>query len=194
LSRPGRLVVISGPSGVGKSTLIQRIIRREKCRLAVSATTRQPRPGEADGVHYHFLSEPEFAARCDRGEFLETAVVHGARYGTPRSEVAPWLERGWTVILDVDTQGFRAIRKVMPVTGVIVMPPTLECLDSRLKARNTEDAEALARRLKNAHGELAAADEYDYRVVNDDVDRATKTLEDIIGLGPVATGPGRKAD
>ena len=192
MSRPGRLVVISGPSGVGKSTLIERLTRHEKCRLAVSATTRARRHGERDGVHYRFLGKDEFAAMVGRGEFLEAALVHGDRYGTPRSEVSPWLARGWTVILDVDTQGFRAVRKIMPVTGVFVMPPSLEALDSRLKGRATEDPATVSRRLQSARDEIAAAGEYDHRVVNDDVGRAVKTIEEIIGLGPVATGPDRK--
>jgi guanylate kinase len=194
LSRPGRLVVISGPSGVGKSTLIERLTRHEKCRLAVSATTRSPRPGEQDGVHYRFIAQDEFAAMAGRGEFLESATVHGDSYGTPRSEVVPWMERGWTVILDVDTQGFRAVRKSMSCTGVFVMPPSIEILDARLKGRGTEDPAKVAQRLQNAHDELKHAPDYDHRVINDDVDRATKAIEDILGLGSVTTGPGRKTN
>jgi guanylate kinase len=192
LSRPGRLVVISGPSGVGKSTLIEKLLRHDKCRLAVSATTRSPRTGEKDGVHYRFLDAETFAGMQERGELLESATVHGERYGTPRSEVTPWVERGWTVILDVDTQGFRAVRKSMACTGVFVMPPSIEALDTRLRGRGTEDQAKVARRLKNAHDEIAAAGDYDHRVVNDDVDRAAKSIEDILGLGPVAAG--RKPD
>jgi guanylate kinase len=186
LSRPGRLVVISGPSGVGKSTLIERLTRHQKCRLAVSATTRPPRPGEKHGVQYHFVTRAEFEEMAAGGQFLEHADVHGQRYGTPKAEVLPWLDQGWTVILDVDPQGFRAVRKVLPAMGVFLMPPSVEVLDARLKGRATEDAPALARRLANAHAELACANEYDHRIVNDDVTHTLQKIEHLVGLAPAS--------
>jgi guanylate kinase len=190
LSRPGRLVVISGPSGVGKSTLIQRLTRHPKCRLAVSATTRPPRPGDKDGVQYHFVTRARFAEMADDGQLLEYADVHGARYGTPKAEVLPWLDQGWTVILDVDPQGFRAVRKVLAATGIFVMPPSIEVLDARLKGRATEDGAALAQRLANAHAELACSGEYDHCIVNDDVARALEEIEHIAGFAAPEAGSG----
>jgi guanylate kinase len=184
LSRPGKLVVISGPSGVGKSTLIERLTRHDRCRLAVSATTRPPRPGEVDGVHYGFVGREEFEAMRARGLLLEAAEVHGNAYGTPAAEVVPWLDRGWTVILDVDTQGYRAIKKRMPTIGVFVMPPSVEHLNARLRSRATECDESQRQRIGNAAAELAAAEEYEHRIVNDDVDVAVGQLERILGLRP----------
>jgi guanylate kinase len=186
--------VISGPSGVGKSTLIERLTRHEKCRLAVSATTRLPRPGEIDGVHYRFMGRPEFEAMREKGLLLETAEVHGNLYGTPAAEVTPWIAQGWTVILDVDSQGYRSIKKRMPATGVFLMPPSLSDLDARLRRRATETDARRDQRLVSAASECAAAKEYDHVIVNDDVDRAVKTFEEIIGLRPVpTTGEDRRA-
>jgi guanylate kinase len=186
LSRPGRLVVISGPSGVGKTSLISRLVKHGNCRLAVSATTRRMRPGEVDGVDYRFLDRPGFESLRDRGLLLESAEVHDQLYGTQKSEVAPWLDRNWTVILDVDSQGFRAVRKQMPVLGIFVMPPSKEELIARLRGRKSEDAASIACRIANAEAEMNAAPEYDRVVVNDDLDRATREVESILGFEPVA--------
>jgi guanylate kinase len=172
--------VISGPSGVGKSTLIARITKGERRRLAVSVTTRAPRPGEVEGVHYRFLRRDEFEAMRDGGLLLEWAEVHDHVYGTPASEVVPWLADGWTVVLDVDAQGFRAIRKKIAVVGVFVAPPSIEHLDARLRGRATECDERVAKRLEAAHRELEARGEYDHVVVNDDVDRAAREIEAIL--------------
>jgi guanylate kinase len=182
LSKRGKLVVISGPSGVGKSTLIARLVKCADCRLAVSATTRPPRSGEVEGVHYRFLGRSDFEALRDRGLLLESAEVHGNLYGTPADEVVPWLERGWTVILDVDSQGYRAVRKQLPALGIFVMPPSLADLQTRLSGRGTESEEKKKRRLAAADAEVAAARDYDHVVVNDDVDRALTEVERIIGL------------
>lgn len=180
MSRPGKLVVISGPSGVGKSTLIKRLLRHEQRRLAVSATTRLPRPGEVEGVHYRFMRRDEFEAMQQRGLLLETAEVHGNFYGTPEAEVSPWLEKGVTVILDVDTQGYRAIKQRMTVTGIFVKPPSMENLEERLRQRGTESEEKLRRRLEHGRPEMSCAGEYDHVIVNDDVDRAAQEVEHIL--------------
>lgn len=180
MSEPGKLVVISGPSGVGKSTLIARLVRNARVRLAVSATTRSPRPGEVDGVHYRFLAKAEFLELRDRGGLLESAEVHGNFYGTPETEVMPWLGRGYTVILDIDTQGYRAIKNRMLATGIFLAPPSVENLEERLRQRGTESDEKLKKRLENGRVEMAAVGEYDHVVVNDDVERAAGEIEHIL--------------
>jgi guanylate kinase len=137
-------------------------------------------------VHYRFIGKDEFDSMRESGLLLETAEVHGNLYGTPVDEVAPWLAKGWTVILDVDQQGFRAIRSKMAATGIFVMPPSLAHLDARLRARATECDETLGRRLNQAAAEVAAAQDYDHVVVNDDLDRAVRQAEDIINLAAPA--------
>jgi guanylate kinase len=187
------LCVISGPSGVGKSTLIERLRKHDRCRLAVSATTRAPRPGEIDGVHYRFVSQVEFDAMRDGGLLLEWAVVHGSLYGTPAAEIGPWLDQGWTVIVDVDVHGFRAIRKRLPAIGVFVEPPSIEHLDARLRGRANEHDARLDQRLRAARAEIEAAPEYDHRIVNEDVNESVKELERILGLKQASpAAPGRK--
>ena len=182
---PGRarLFVVSGPSGVGKGTLVARVREQLPCLgLTVSATTRFPRPGETDGVEYWFLSDDEFDRRLAAGEFLEWAWVHGHRYGTLLSEVARNLDAGRSVVLEIDVQGGFQVRKKVPdAVLVFVEPPSMPELERRLRGRGTEDEATVARRLANAAGELARAPEYDVRIVNDDLERATAELAATIG-------------
>ena len=135
-----------------------------------------------NGVHYRFMGRAEFEAMRESGRLLEAAEVHGNLYGTPDAEVTEWLERGWIVILDIDKQGYRAIKKRLQATGIFVMPPSMADLDARLRARGSENDANLKDRLESAEAELAAAKEYEHVVVNDDVDRTLKEVEEILRL------------
>lgn len=178
MSRTPKLFVVSGPSGVGKGTLVSLVReQRSDLGLTVSATTRQPRPGEVDGVSYHFLTNDDFDRRVEAGEFLEWANVHGNRYGTLASEVDRNLSAGKSVILEIDVQGALNVRKVFPdAVLVFIEPPSMEVLEQRLRGRETESEESLRLRLADAAGELELAPRYDERIVNDDLERATSEL------------------
>lgn len=178
---PGRLIIVSGPSGAGKTTVLKRVFERCPVPLvaSVSATTRAPRPGEMDGVDYHFLSAEEFQARRARGEFLECFEVYGGGkwYGTLRSEVAPRLEAGQWVVLEIDVDGTLAVLKEYPdAVTIFVAPRSPEELERRLRLRATESEEALQRRLQVARREMTYAERYKHRVVNEDVDQAVEEI------------------
>ena len=175
----GRLTVLAGPTAVGKGTVAAWIREHHpEVWLSVSATTRPPRPGEVDGVHYHFLSGEDFAARVADGEMLEWAVVHGrASYGTPRGPVDEALADGRLPLLEIDLQGARKVRASMPEARfVFLAPPSWDELVSRLVGRGTETEEERAVRLDTAKVELAAQQEFDHVVVNDDIRRAAEEL------------------
>lgn len=173
----GFVVILSGPSGVGKSTLIRRMLDREGFSLSVSATTRAPRPGEVHGRDYFFLGDEEFDRLVAEDAFLEWAVVHGRhRYGTLRREVERLLDAGRIVILDVDVQGARALVGFDDAVSVFVAPPSFDHLERRLRGRSTESDETLRARLETARAEMALTDAYDHVVVNDDLDAATEAL------------------
>ena len=178
MSRTPRLFVVSGPSGVGKGTLVSQVREaRPDLGLTVSATTRLPRPGEVDGTSYHFLSEAEFDCRVRAGEFLEWACVHGQKYGTLRCEVDRHLADGHSVILEIDVQGALNVRKACPdAVLVFIEPPSMAELERRLRRRDTETEAALELRLADARGEMALAGRYDARVVNDDFESAVADL------------------
>lgn len=183
-SAGGKLIVISGPSGAGKTTLLKKLFQRCPGIVAsVSATTRPPRPGEVDGVDYHFLSEEEFQSRRRAGKFLECFEVFGRGYwyGTLEDEVAPSLTAGKSIVLEIDVQGAMDVEKRYPdAITVFVHPSSAEELERRLRGRGTETEEAIARRLEVARRELACSDRYQYQVVNDDVDRAVEQICEII--------------
>lgn len=177
--------VISGPSGVGKGTVVKPLMERAKgCWLSVSATTRPPRPGEIDGVHYHFVTDKQFDNLVRSGQMLEWAVVHGKhRYGTPRRPVMDALKRGLIPVLELDLAGARQIRASMPsAVQIFLAPPSWEELEHRLRGRGTETEEQIQRRLETARTELAAESEFDYVVVNDEVARATAQILHIMGI------------
>jgi guanylate kinase len=177
-----RVFVITGPSGVGKGTLIRLLRERTPgLALSVSATTREPRPGEEDGVDYHFLSDAEFARRVEQGEFVEWAEYSGRRYGTLRSELQRHIAAGNPVVLEIEVQGARQVREAMPeAVQIFIEPPDGEALKDRLVGRGTDDPDAIARRLAVAEDELAAAGEFQYRVVNDRLDEAVARLVEIV--------------
>ena len=174
--------VITGPSGVGKGTLIRTLLERQPgLELAVSATTRAPRPGEQDGVDYHFLSDAEFERRVAAGEFVEHARYSGRRYGTLRSELARRLAAGHPVVLEIEVQGARQLRATMPeAIGVFIAPPSEEALRARLVGRGTDSAEDVAARLERAREELQAHGEFAYVVVNDRLEDAVNALERVV--------------
>jgi guanylate kinase len=174
----GRLIVVSGPSGVGKDTVLQALFALDpKLRYSVSYTTRTPRPGETDGVSYSFVAEPAFERMIENGEFLEWARVHGNLYGTSLARVRECLERGEDVVLKIDVQGAAQLRGRVPeAIFIFLLPPSVEELKERLRSRDTEDIESLATREADAVRELAEAGRYDHQVVNDEVERAAREI------------------
>lgn len=187
LGAPGAmLVIISGPSGVGKDTIIEALRRRPhepELYYVVTCTTRAPRPGEVDGSSYHFVGQAEFADLRERGELLESAEVHGHDYGTPRRQVLDALRAGQDVILKIDVQGAAAVKaRVSNALLIFLVPPSLEALFGRLRARATESADQLEVRQRNAAVELARSQDYDHVVVNEtgEVDRTAAAIDAIL--------------
>lgn len=183
-SMPGRLSVISGPSGVGKGTLVAALLKRHPALwLSVSATTRAPRPGEIDGITYRFLDRGRFEAQVQAGGFLEWAEFAGNLYGTPRAPVEEHLAHGQSVVLEIELEGARQVRRSFP-SGfqVFIKPPSFEELERRIRGRGTEGEEAIQRRLSRAQQELEAESEFDAVLVNGDLDQAICSLEGLLNL------------
>nr|WP_235839523.1 guanylate kinase [Corynebacterium urinipleomorphum] len=184
MNRKGRLVVLAGPSAVGKSTVVQRLRKEvEDLYFSVSMTTRDPRPGEVDGKDYFFVSRDAFQERIDAGEMLEWADIHGGlqRSGTPAAPVREALDAGRPVLVEVDLAGARNIKDIMPeAITVFLAPPSWEVLVERLTGRATETEDVIARRLQTARAELAAQDEFDDVIVNNDLDEAVQGISDIL--------------
>lgn len=181
------LFVISGPSGVGKTSLVDKLVTQTQLpiRKAVTATTRQPRPGELDGIHYHFWTREQFEKAINDQELLEYAVVHGQDYyGTPVSEVEPFRAQGSAVILVIDVQGAKKVREKYPCPNdlqtIFLKPPTIEELQRRLTYRGTDTPETIARRLRTAENEMAQMEYFDIVVENSDLDEATRLLDNIL--------------
>ena len=180
LFRRGLMLILSSPSGAGKITLAANLLAAEgeACTLSVSATTRPPRPGEADGEHYHFVPRAELEARRDAGEFIEWAEVFGNLYGTPRQSVESALRVGQDVVFDIDWQGARQLAASAPddVVRVFILPPSRDALSHRLSARASDPPDVLARRLAGASEEMSHWHEYDYVIVNRDLDESLASL------------------
>jgi guanylate kinase len=177
-----KVFVITGPSGVGKGTLIKRLLERvPSLALSVSATTRAPREGEEDGRDYHFLTEEQFQERIAAKDFLEYASYSGNHYGTLNSELDRCLAKGCSVVLEIEVQGAQQVRAARPDSvQIFIAPPDPAVLRERLSGRGTDSAEAIDKRLKTAEQELAAQDDFNHLIVNDDLDRAADELESIV--------------
>ena len=177
----GRLFVISGPSGTGKGTICKELVKDDKIRLSVSMTTRSPREGEVHGVSYFFAAKEEFEQKISAGGFLEYAEVFGNYYGTPKMEVLELLDEGIDVLLEIDVQGALQIKDVYPeAVLVFILPPSMEELRSRLSGRGTETQEVIERRLGKAAHEISFAAQYDYAVINDQLDEAVNDVKTVI--------------
>ncbi len=177
-----KVFVITGPSGVGKGTLIKNLLERvPDLALSVSATTRQPREGEEHGRDYHFLTEEQFKERRDAGDFLEFASYSGNHYGTLNSELQRCLDKGRSVVLEIEVQGATQVRAAKPDSvQIFIAPPDPAVLRERLRGRGTDSAEAIDKRLQVAEQELGAQDDFDFLIVNDDLDKASDELESIV--------------
>ena len=178
----GKLFVISGSSGVGKGTLLKSFLaKHNEFKLSVSCTTRKPREGEEHGKNYFFVTEEEFQKNIDSNEFLEWAEFSGNKYGTQRTYVENKLAEGKNIILELDTIGALNVKKIMPnATLIFIMPPSFEELEARLRGRHTETEDAIQKRLSSTKLEIQNSQNYDFRIVNDSIDRAVKELERIM--------------
>ena len=181
VNQPGNLFIITAASGAGKTSLVKSVLETDKqVRLSISHTTRKPRPGEENGVHYHFIEEELFLEMLSKAAFLERAQVHNARYGTAQAGVDASLEAGYDVILEIDWQGAQQIRKIYPkATSIFIVPPSLEVLAQRLKNRAQDSDEVIEKRLAAACEEMRHLVEFDYVTINDNFEEA---LQDIIAI------------
>ena len=186
MQKEGLLIVFSGPSGVGKGTVLREYLQEHpNVKVSVSATTRSPRPGEVDGVHYHFLSREQFQEMIQQDGLLEYACYSGNYYGTPKAAVQEQLNMGNHVVLEIEVQGALQILKKYPQALLIfVMPPSYQELERRLRERNTESEEVIQRRLQTAIQEMAQADQYDFILLNDQVPLAEERLDAIVQAAP----------
>jgi guanylate kinase len=183
--RPGKIFVFSAPSGAGKNTLLNFIhTTAPGCVYSISATTRAPRPGEKDGVHYFFLSEQEFKEWIQTDKFAEWEIVHGHYYGTPREFIDTTITSGKHVLMDIDVYGKKKFDSHYPAAiGILILPPSISELEKRLRQRGTENEQTIHTRLTNATNEMAFAEKegkYEYRIINDDLETAKKEVYDIV--------------
>ena len=178
----GHLYIVAAPSGAGKTTLVRMLLEQDgDIRLSVSSTTRAPRPGEQDGREYRFVDVQEFLDRVSQGEFLEWAEVHGNYYGTSKRWIEAEMAAGRDVLLEIDWQGAQQVRKVFPqAIGVFILPPSMTALKDRLSGRGTDSAETIARRIAAARDEMRHVDEFDYVIINDDLQQALDNLMSVV--------------
>jgi guanylate kinase len=178
----GNLFIVAAASGTGKTSLLSALLQSDNhIRLSISYTTRKPRPGEVDGVHYHFVDEAEFLRMLGEGDFLESAEVHGARYGTSQSRVEEALKAGDDLILEIDWQGAEQVRKQFPsAVGIFILPPSIDTLAHRLAYRGQDSMEVITRRLAAAREEISHVAEFDYVIINDNFQTALEDLRAVI--------------
>ena len=178
----GNLFIVSAPSGAGKTSLVTALLDADPLvRKSVSFTTRTPRPGEVNGREYNFVANDEFERMRARGEFVESALVHGNRYGTSHQWMGARLAEGKDILLEIDWQGAAQVRRVNPATvGIFILPPSYEALIARLNTRATDAPDIIAQRLHNAHGEISHLVDFDYVIINEDFDRAAQELAAIV--------------
>jgi len=178
----GNLFIISAASGAGKTTLVNALLTQDpQVKLSISFTTRKPRPGEAEGEHYHFVDEATFIEMLNQGEFLESAHVHGSRYGTAQKTVYQALNNGQDILLEIDWQGAEQVRHLYPdAVSIFILPPSLEALEQRLRGRGQDSEDVIARRLAAAREEMSHVAEFDYVTINDIFEVALQDLQAII--------------
>ncbi len=178
----GNLFIVCAPSGAGKTSLVSELLKADpQIRLSVSYTTRKPRPGEVDGREYHFVTEPEFAQRVERGEFLENALVHGNHYATSARWISEERAAGRDIMLEIDWQGAAQVRQLIPETiGIFILPPSFEALLSRLNKRAQDSPDVIARRLAAARDEISHVGEFKYVMINDNFSLAAQDLISIV--------------
>lgn len=178
----GNLFIVAAPSGAGKTTLVSLLLENDpQIRVSISHTTRAPRPGEENGREYHFIDVPAFLDKVQHGEFLEWAEVHGNYYGTSKKWIESEMSSGRDVLLEIDWQGAQQVRKSFPKSiGIFVLPPSMDVLKTRLSGRGTDSAEVIARRIAAAHDEMRHVDEFDYVIINDDLQQASGDLQSIV--------------
>ncbi len=178
----GILFIISAPSGAGKTSLVKALLEAEpELRLSISYTTRPPRPGEVKGRDYRFVSAREFERMLEAGEFLECAEIYGKQYGTPQKWIVEQMNQGRDILLEIDWQGAQQVRRLMPgAASIFILPPSLEVLEQRLRARGQDNPRAIAQRLAAAREEISHVGEFDYVIINDEFNRAVQELISII--------------
>jgi guanylate kinase len=187
----GRVLIISGPSGSGKSSIVRRLKSDPRVVFSISATTRKPRAGEVDGVDYHFLTPAQFREHIEHGEFIEHAEVHGNLYGTLREPMNAAVARGLIYLVEIDVQGAMQLKELgLDAEFVFVAPPTMDALRERLVKRGTDAPEVIERRLKKAHDEMEERHRYAHQIVNQDLDAAVGEVRRIVGLDDPARGEG----